>query len=40
MPIVTRLSVVAENKRGALAEICTKLAEKEEALEEIGKATS
>ncbi len=28
MPIVTQLSVVVENKRGALAEICTKLAEK------------
>lgn len=28
MPVVTQLSIVAENKRGALAEICTKLAEK------------
>lgn len=28
MPIVTQLSVVAENKCGALAEICTRLAEK------------
>jgi len=28
MPVVTQLSVVAENKCGALAEICTKLAEK------------
>ena len=28
MPVVTQLSVVVENKRGALAEICTKLAEK------------
>ena len=28
MPVVTQLSVVAQNKRGALAEICTKLAEK------------
>lgn len=28
MPVVTQLSVIAENKRGALAEICTKLAEK------------
>ena len=28
MPVVTQLSVVVENKRGALAEICTRLAEK------------
>ena len=28
MPVVTQLTVMAENKRGALAEICTKLAEK------------
>ncbi len=28
MPIVTQLAVMAENKRGALAEICSKLAEK------------
>ena len=28
MPVVTQLSVIVENKRGALAEICTKLAEK------------
>ena len=28
MPVVTQLSVMVENKRGALAEICTKLAEK------------
>lgn len=28
MPIVTQLTVMAENKRGALAEICTRLAEK------------
>ena len=28
MPVVTQLSVMAENKRGALAEICTRLAEK------------
>ena len=28
MPVATQLSVMAENKRGALAEICTKLAEK------------
>lgn len=26
MPVVTQLSVVTENKRGALAEICTRLA--------------
>jgi hypothetical protein len=28
VPVVTQLSVMAENKRGALAEICSKLAEK------------
>ncbi len=28
MPVVTQLSVMVENKRGALAQICTKLAEK------------
>jgi len=28
MPVVTQLSVVTENKRGALAEICTRLAER------------
>jgi hypothetical protein len=28
MPVVTQLTVMAENKRGALAEICTRLAEK------------
>jgi len=28
VPVVTQLSVMAENKRGALAEICTRLAEK------------
>ncbi|MBZ5515347.1 MAG: hypothetical protein LAN62_11025 [Acidobacteriia bacterium] len=28
MPVVTQLSVMVENKRGALAELCTKLAEK------------
>jgi hypothetical protein len=28
VPVVTQLSVVVENKRGVLAEICTKLAEK------------
>ena len=28
VPVVTQLSVMVENKRGALAEICTKLAEK------------
>ena len=28
MPVVTQLSVVVENKCGALAEICTRLAEK------------
>ena len=28
MPVATQLSVMVENKRGALAEICTKLAEK------------
>lgn len=28
MPVVTQLSVVVENKRGVLAEICTRLAEK------------
>lgn len=28
MAVVTQLSVIVENKRGALAELCTKLAEK------------
>ncbi len=28
MPVAIQLSVMAENKRGALAEICTRLAEK------------
>ena len=28
MPVVTQLSVMVENKRGALAEVCTKFAEK------------
>lgn len=28
MPVVTQLTVMAENRRGALAEICTRLAEK------------
>jgi hypothetical protein len=28
VPVVTQLSVMVENRRGALAEICTKLAEK------------
>ena len=28
MPVVTQLTVMAENKRGALAEMCTRLAEK------------
>jgi hypothetical protein len=28
VPVVTQLSVMVENKRGALAEICTRLAEK------------
>lgn len=28
MAVVTQLSVIIENKRGALAELCTKLAEK------------
>ena len=28
MPVMTQFSVMVENKRGALAEVCTKLAEK------------